>query len=137
MWPGGADMDVAEDTGEDARRESVLVDERTRLAVDRTILAFERTYTAWLRTGLAALASGVGFRPVLDGHLPDWLIELFGGLLILLGIFCFAAGAWRARGRMAWLEGGAIQPVAPALLMLVNGALILGALAALYAIRAA
>src|SRR5215510_14195451 len=68
---------------------------RTRLAADRTLLAAERTYAAWVRTGLLALASGVGAHTALAGFVPQWLIFVDSGLLILFSAFCFAAAVWR------------------------------------------
>ena len=105
------------------------IDRRTQLAADRTILAAERTYAAWVRTGLAALASGVGARALLDTIVPDWLIVAASCALVLFSAFCFAAAVWREM-----LPGVALHPDArrlpPALLIVVNGFLVLVSLAA-------
>jgi putative membrane protein len=106
-------------------------DRRTQLAADRTILAAERTYAAWVRTGLSALAAGIGARALLDGVVPTALAAAAGALLILFSAFAFAAGVWRE------LSPGAPPPrpdtrrLPPALLIAVNGFLVLVSLAAL------
>jgi putative membrane protein len=109
-------------------------DRRTTLAADRTVFAAERTYAAWVRTGLAALASGVGARKLLEGHVPEWVILLGGTVLVLLSAFSFAAGVWRQ------LYPGPPPPKSdapqlhPAILIVVNAALVVVALSALIGI---
>ena len=109
-------------------------DRRTELAANRTMFAAERTYNAWVRTGLVALASGIGAKALLESTLPHWLIVLTGTVLVLFSAFCFGAAVWRN------LDPGPPPPVPdvkrlpPALLMVVNGFLILVALAALLGI---
>ncbi|WP_245431290.1 YidH family protein [Rhodoplanes roseus] len=106
-------------------------DRRTELAADRTLFAAERTYAAWVRTGLAALASGIGARALLDGVVPHWMILSTGSVLVLFSAFCFAAAVWRQ------MRPGPPPPrpdtprLPPALLIAVNGFLILVALTAL------
>jgi putative membrane protein len=106
-------------------------DRRTELAADRTIFAAERTYAAWVRTGLFALASGIGTRKLLEGITAEWIIYAAGALLVLFSAFCFAAAIWRQ------VHPGPPPPVPdarripPAVLILVNGFLILVSLAAL------
>jgi putative membrane protein len=106
-------------------------DRRTTLAADRTVFAAERTYAAWVRTGLAALASGVGARKLLEGHVPEWVILLGGTVLVLLSAFSFVAGVWRQ------LYPGPPPPKSdapqlhPAILIVVNAALVVVALSAL------
>ena len=106
-------------------------DRRTVLAADRTVLAAERTYAAWIRTGLAALASGVGARALLEDVVHPALAAATGSVLILFSAFCFVAAVWRE------LWSGAPPPMPDirhrprALLLAVNGFLILIALAAL------
>lgn len=106
-------------------------DRRTELAADRTVFAAERTYAAWVRTGLAALASGVGAKKLLEGVIPNWLIVGTGSVLVLFSAFCFAAAVWRQ------LSPGPPPPkpdtprLNPWLLIVVNGFLVLVALAAL------
>lgn len=128
---------LAESAGamkESAERLDDSADRRTVLAADRTILAAERTYATWVRTGLAALASGVGARALLDKIVPEWLAGATGSLLILFSGFCFVAGVWRE------MRPGAPPPrpdtprLPPALLIGVNGFLLLVALAALVGI---
>jgi putative membrane protein len=109
-------------------------DRTTQLAADRTVLAAERTYAAWVRTGLAALASGVGARALLGDLLPVWFASLTGSVLILFSMFCFVAGVWRQ------LRPGAPPPepdtpqLPSALLVAVNGFLVLVGIAALTAL---
>jgi putative membrane protein len=102
---------------------------RTQLAADRTVFAAERTYAAWVRTGLVAIASGVGARALLTGILPQWLILLTGGVLILFSAFCFGAAVWRNLYHADPPVPGA-KRLHPALLIVVNGFLVLVALAA-------
>lgn len=109
-------------------------DRRTELAADRTVFAAERTYAAWVRTGLVALASGIGAKPLLAPVVSSWLVDATGTVLVLFSAFCFAAAVWRH------LYPGPPPPVPdarrlhPAILMLVNGFLVLVALAALVGI---
>ncbi|MBY8828648.1 YidH family protein [Hephaestia mangrovi] len=104
-------------------------DQRTRLAADRTVLAAERTYAAWVRTGLAALASGIGARALLDKLVVDWLIVATGCLLVLFGAFCFIAAVWREMLPRIKPEHDTHR-LPPALLIAINGFLVLVSLAA-------
>ncbi len=79
--------DSAAKTERSTARIEGSADRRTELAADRTVFAAERTYAAWVRTGLVAIGSGVGARALLAGILPQWLILLTGGVLILLARF--------------------------------------------------
>jgi putative membrane protein len=112
----------------------VAADRRTELAADRTVFAAERTYAAWVRTGLVAMASGIGARSLLNGIVPEWLIIATGSVLVLFSAFCFGAAVWRN------LYPGPPPPapdaprIYPALLLFVNGFLVLVALAALVGI---
>lgn len=111
-------------------------DRRTVLAGDRTLLAAERTYAAWVRTALAALASGVGARALMKGVLPDWVGKLSGSVLVLFAGFCLIAAVWREiRGTPA-PPNPDIRTVPKALLVPVNGFLLLVAIAALVGIWA-
>jgi putative membrane protein len=109
-------------------------DRRTELAADRTVFAAERTYAAWVRTGLVAIASGIGAKSLLSGVVPAWLIGATGTVLVLFSAFCFGAAVWRN------LYPGPPPPapdaprISPMLLLLVNGFLVLVALAALVGI---
>jgi len=116
-----------------AAEQTDSADRRTELAADRTVLAADRTYAAWVRTGLAALASGIGARALLDKIVPDWLIGATGSVLILFSGFCFVAAVWRQMGK--------VRPPRPdtpripaALLIAVNGFLLIVSLAALIGI---
>jgi putative membrane protein len=111
----------------------VSADRRTELAADRTVFAAERTYAAWVRTGLVAIASGVGAKALLTGILPQWLILLTGGVLILFSVFCFGAAVWRNLYHADPPVPGA-KRLHPALFIVVNGFLILVAFAALVGI---
>jgi putative membrane protein len=126
--------DSTERMERDTARMEYSADRRTELAANRTMFAAERTYNAWVRTGLVALASGIGAKALLESTLPHWLIVVTGTVLVLFSVFCFAAAVWRN------LEPGPPPPVPdvkrlpPALLMVVNGFLVLVALAALLGI---
>jgi putative membrane protein len=108
-------------------------DRRTELAADRTVLAAERTYAAWVRTGLAALASGIGARALLAELVPDWLIGATGSVLILFSAFCFGAAVWRQMLRVRPPRPDAPR-IPPAVLIVVNGFLLIVSLAALVGI---
>lgn len=107
------------------------VDRRNEPAADRTVFAAERTYAAWVGTGIAALASGVGARKVLEGHVPEWVILLGGTVLILLSAFSFGAAVWRELYPGTPPPKGDAPRLHPALLVVMNGALIVVAVAAL------
>ena len=115
-------------------RQTDGTDRRNQLAADRTVFAAERTYAAWVRTGLAALASGVGAEALLESALPRWSIRLVATILILFSAFSFVAAVWRH------VHPGPPPPktdapqIAPALLIVVTGFLILVALSALIGI---
>jgi len=117
-----------------AEKQSDSADRRTELAADRTVLAAERTYAAWVRTGLASLASGIGAHALLEGVVPHWMVGATGSVLVLFSAFCFVAAVWRE------MEPGAPPPkpdtrrLPPALLIVVNGFLMIVALAALVGI---
>ena len=124
----------AEHMARDTAQMEVAADRRTQLAANRTVFAAERTYAAWVRTGLVALASGIGAHSLLANILPGWLTGLTGTVLVLFSAFCFAAAVWRQ------LDPGP-PPPAPdtrqlprALLLLINGFLVLVALASLVGI---
>ena len=106
-------------------------DRRTELAANRTVFAAERTYAAWIRTGLAALASGVGARALLEEVVHPLLAAATGSVLILFSAFCFVAAVWRELWSGAPPPVPDIRRLPPALLLAVNGFLILVALAAL------
>jgi putative membrane protein len=109
-------------------------DRRTELAADRTVFAAERTYAAWVRTGLAALASGIGAKKLLEGVVPEWMIIATGTLLILFSAFCFGAAVWRQVFVGAPPPVPDVKRIPPPILVLVNGFLMLVALAALLSI---
>ena len=119
---------------ESAVEQTGSADRRTELAADRTVLAAERTYAAWVRTGLAALASGIGARALLEHIVVDWLTLVTSSVLILFSGFCFVAAIWRE------LRPGAPPPkpdtrrLPAALLIAVNGFLLIVAFAALYGV---
>ena len=115
----------------------VRADRRTVLAADRTLLAAERTYAAWVRTGLAALAGGIGARALAKDILPLWVGQLTGTVLILFAGFCLVAAVWREIQGVKQLRHEDIRPIPKALLVPINGFLLLVALAALIGIWAA
>jgi putative membrane protein len=130
----GAVKQSTQELTESAQELTESADRRTQLAADRTMLAGERTYAAWVRTGLAALASGIGARTLLQDLFPPWVGKLTGSVLILYSVLCFVAAVWRA------LEPGAPPPqldtrqLPPAVLIAVNGLLVLVGVAALVAV---
>jgi putative membrane protein len=131
----------AEQTKSAAQRTAVAAevtkdtaDRRTELAADRTVFAAERTYAAWVRTGLAALASGIGAKKLLEGVVADWMVIATGSLLVLFSAFCFGAAVWRQLFTGAPPPLPDINRIPPALLVVVNGFLMLVALAALVTI---
>ena len=114
--------------------ETAPVDRNTQLAVDRTVLAAERTYAAWVRTGLAALASGVGARTLLAGTLPGLFVCVIASGLILFSAFCFTAAVWRELSSGNALPVADFQRLPVALLLTINGFLVVISLAALVGI---
>ena len=107
-------------------------DPRVLYAADRTVLAAERTYAAWVRTGLTALIAGVGAKASLGSVLPEWAILFNATLLVLFSAFCFAAAVWREErpGHDAPRRSD-VRRLPRALLVLVNGGLLLVARGAL------
>ncbi len=108
-------------------------DRRTVLAADRTLLAAERTYAAWIRTGLAALASGVGARALLHDVVVPWLASTAASMLVAFSGFCFVMAVWRELTTAAPPLPD-VRRIPPWLLIIVNGFLLLVALAALVGI---
>lgn len=115
-----------------AEAQTDSADRRTELAADRTVLAAERTYAAWVRTGLTALAAGIGARALLDKLVANWLIGATGSVLILFSAVCFVAAVWRQMGAVAPRPD--TRRIPPALLIVMNGFLVLVSLAALVGI---
>jgi putative membrane protein len=133
---GQAHVKLAQSAGklqQSAEQQTDSADRRTELAADRTLLAAERTYAAWVRTGLAALASGIGARALLDKLVTDWLIGATGSVLILFSAFCFVAAVWRQMSPVSTPQPDT-RRIPPALLIAVNGFLVLVSLAALVGI---
>jgi len=119
-------------TGSDDPREAMdSAARRTALAADRTVFAAERTYAAWVRTGLGSLASGIGARALLEGVVADWLAGATGTVLVLFSAFCFIAAIWRQLQPGLLPAARDVRRIPPALLIAVNGFLVLVALAAL------
>ncbi|HEX6010250.1 MAG TPA: DUF202 domain-containing protein [Geminicoccaceae bacterium] len=117
--------------GEQAPAPAAPPDRRNELAANRTVLAAERTYAAWVCTGLAALASGIGAKKLLEGVIPEWAILAVGSVLILFSAFSFGAAVWREIFPGAPPPKPDVHRIHPGLLILVNGFLMLVALAAL------
>ena len=111
-------------------------DRRTVLAADRTLLAAERTYAAWVRTALAALAAGIGAKALVKDVLPDLVGKLTGSVLILFAGFCLLAAIWRELQGVDRPHAEDFRPIPKAVLMPVNGFLLLVVLAALVGIWA-
>jgi putative membrane protein len=109
-------------------------DRRTELAADRTVLAAERTYASWVQLGLGALASGVAAKKTLAGTVPEWMIVATGTLLVLFSAFCFGAAIWRQLNTGAPPPRPDVRRIPPAMLILVNGSLVIVDIAALIGI---
>lgn len=134
--PVPAPAQLKPETDEERDRDDRLdsATRRTALAADRTVFAAERTYAAWVRTGLGALASGVGARALLAGVVHDWFAGLAGSVLVLFSAFCFIAAIWRQLQPRTLPTARGVRRIPPALLIGVNGFLVLVALAALIGI---
>ncbi|HSV04506.1 MAG TPA: DUF202 domain-containing protein [Phenylobacterium sp.] len=112
-------------------------DRRTVLAGTRTVLAAERTYAAWVRTALAALASGVGAPALLGALIPHWLARATASVLIVFAGFCLVAAVWRQMFEGVPPPTPDVRPIPHGLLVVLNGFLLLVALAALVGVWAA
>jgi len=113
-----------------SRHMEFSADRRTELAADRTVFAAERTYAAWVRTGLVSMASGIGAKALLENIVPHWLVLLTGTVLVLFSAFCFGAAVWRN----LYHPAPDANRIHPAVLISVNGFLIIVAVAALIGI---
>ena len=109
----------------------------TELAADRTVLAAERTYAAWVRTGLASLASGIGARALLKDVVPEWLAITAGLTLIAFSGFCFVAAVWRELTPRHLDPQPDTPRIPPAMLLIVNGVLVLVSVAAFVGVLSA
>jgi putative membrane protein len=69
--------------------------ERTELAGDRTVLANERTFAAWVRTGLASMVSGLGVFRFMAQEWTGPTLLATTLCLVIFGLICFVAAAWR------------------------------------------
>jgi putative membrane protein len=110
---------------------TVSADRRTTLAGDRTLLAAERTYAAWIRTALASLASGVGASELMKDKLPPVVGKLTGSVLIVFAGFCLVAAVWRELQGIERTRPEDFRALPRALLVPMNGFLLLVAIAAL------
>ncbi|HEY2033905.1 MAG TPA: DUF202 domain-containing protein [Rhizomicrobium sp.] len=106
----------------------------TVLAADRTIYAAERTYAAWVRTGFASLATGVGAKALLEHILPVLFTQIVGSVLTFFSAFCFAAAVWRELVPRFNDPMPNARRIPKWILFVVNGTLVLVALAALVSI---
>ena len=106
-------------------------DRRTVLAADRTIFAAERTYAAWVRTGLTALAACVGAKVGLGQVMAESVVLVAGSILVLFSAFCFGATVWRKLFPGPPPPRPDVHQLPPALLICLNGFLVLIALVAL------
>lgn len=126
--------DSAVDLRDSATLQLESAERRTQLAASRNVLAAERTYTAWVRTGLAALAGGVGAKPLLADVVTPWLGSTTGTVLLLFAGWCFVAGVWRVFQLPGTNPVPDIQPLPRALMLTMNGLLLVVTLAALVGI---
>jgi putative membrane protein len=126
--------DSAEHVADSAVEIENSADISTILAADRTIYAAERTYAAWVRTGFAALASGVGAKALLAHVLPTLFVQVVGSVLCLFSAFCFGAAVWRELVPRFKDPMPNAQRIPKWVLFLVNGTLMLVAIAALVSI---
>ena len=101
------------------------------LAADRTILAREQVYGSWMRTGLTALAAAVGARTLYATVVPAWLAMATGAVLALFSAFCFLAAVWREISPDFAELHPSQRRMPPAMLIVINGFLVLVSLAAL------
>ena len=109
----------------------------TQLAADRTVLAAERTYAAWVRTGLASLAAGVGSKALLHDVVVHPLPTVAGVMLVLFSGFCFVAAVWRELRPTLTAPAPDVRRLPRAVLVTVNGVLLLVSLCAAYGLLAA
>lgn len=109
----------------------------TQLAADRTVLAAERTYAAWVRTGLAALASGIGARALLHEVVVRPLPTVAAVTLVAFSAFCFVAAVWREMAPRWTSPAPEVRRLPSALLIGVNGVLVLVSLCAIYGVLTA
>jgi len=98
------------------------------------VLAAERTYASWVQLGLSSLAAGIGAKALLSNVIPDWMVIGTGSLLVLFSSFCFSAAVWRQLFPGAPPPEPDVRRIPSAVLVLVNGFLVLVALAALLGI---
>lgn len=131
MTPDAEPTHLARAVEHGVAQQASSADRTTQLAADRTVLAAERTYAAWVRTGLTALAAGIGARALLERVVPDWLALTAGCTLVLFSAFCFVAGVWRELTPRYALPQPDVRRLPAALLLSVNGVLMLVSLAAL------
>ena len=116
------------------RKVTIDTSRQVQLAADRTLLAAERTYAAWVRTALAAMASGIGARTLLKDVVPLWVAKGAGTVLIAFAGFCVVAAVWRDLWRAVPPPVTDMRPVSRAVLIPMNGFLLLVAVAALVGI---
>ena len=119
---------------ETALEQTDSADRRTVLAADRTILAAERTYAAWVRTGLAALAAGIGAKTLLHDVVVHPLPSITAVALTLFSAFCFVAAVWREVAPAWTSPTPEVRRLSPALLLSINGVLVLVSLASVYGV---
>jgi putative membrane protein len=80
---------------------------------------------------LAALASGIGAQALLETVLDERLIMATGSLLIVFSAFCFMAAVWREMSPGAPPPVPDTRKIPSAILIVINGFLVLVSFAAL------
>jgi putative membrane protein len=94
-------------------------------------LANERTYLAWLRTGLALVAAGVAAERLLPAAGVDWVRQVIGVSLVLVG--ALSAGLARRRWAAVDLAMKAGQGIPRSNLgYLISGTIVVDGLAAVF-----
>lgn len=76
----------------------------------RFTLANERTYLAWLRTALGLIAGGIAVDRLFIGLDPEWVRELVGIVLVVVGSVSAALAHRRWRKVQEALRQGAPIP---------------------------
>jgi putative membrane protein len=105
-----------------------LAEQRTEWAQERTLLAKQRTFSAWIRTGLASIAVGFAVGRLLGEVQPQWLVQVIGVVLILIGSTIHAIGFWSYRRTFQKLEQAGTRGIPMWLIGTITAVLLVAAL---------